>query len=118
MRTARPILFSTPMIRALLDGRKSMTRRIVKQQERLRMGTDVLIEGDHRPEYLNEYGSWQQWVPNAKTMRCPGGHMKMLLLATHALVFVLGIRFAEWSARENHASAFAAGRWLRSWFVK
>ncbi len=73
MRTARPILFSTPMIRALLDGRKSMTRRIVKQQERLRMGTDVLIEGDHRPEYLNEYGSWQQWVPNAKTMRCPYG---------------------------------------------
>lgn len=47
-----------------------------------------------------------------------GGHMKMLLLATHAFVFVLGIRFAEWSARENHASAFAAGRWLRSWFVQ
>lgn len=73
MITARPILFSTPMVRALLDGRKSMTRRTVKQQERLRMGTDVLIEGDHRPEYPNEYGRWQQWVPNAKTMRCPYG---------------------------------------------
>jgi len=41
-----------------------------------------------------------------------------LLGTTHAFVFVLGIRFAEWSARENHASAFAAGRWLRSWFVQ
>jgi hypothetical protein len=41
----------------------------------------------------------------------------ILLAATHILAFTVGIHFAEWSARENHATARAAGQWLRSWFL-
>lgn len=44
--------------------------------------------------------------------------MKWLAIAsTHLLAFALGIRFAEWSAKEDHAHARMAGAWLRSWFV-
>ena len=81
MRTI-PILFSTPMVQALLDGRKTQTRRVVKPQPDLRgvRSANVPFEDWHGREFKCPYGQpgdvlWVRetyyaygwWVKNGKT---------------------------------------------------
>lgn len=65
----RPILFSGPMVRAILDGRKTQTRRIVQSSIADFHTMDFMhLENDGSPEIAwFESGRVQEWV------KCPYG---------------------------------------------
>lgn len=62
MMKERPILFSGPMVRAILEGRKTQTRRMVKPQAAIL--TDEMARG---------FGIRPPAVENAPVIPCPYG---------------------------------------------
>lgn len=68
----RPILFSGPMVRAILSGAKTQTRRIVKVSGSWAVEETEFAESQLWPGYEDENGEWQ-WIdcPYGK----PGGRL-------------------------------------------
>lgn len=88
----KPILFTAPMIRAILDGRKTQTRRLFKDPERLSEGwLWAWINGELYAEFGGETSSPDCLVPYAeqtgKTVKCPYGVPgdRLRLLSTWAV---------------------------------
>jgi hypothetical protein len=64
----RPILFAAPMIRAILDGRKSQIRRIMKPQP---VGPVFIATDPKTPRYCLPYN--ETLTMGGLAMRCPYG---------------------------------------------
>lgn len=77
----RPILFKDPMVRAILDGRKTQTRRVVKPQPPHE--THAIFTGWYHPTVVDRRGEEQpgpetfgSWTDSGEwAVRCPYGQV-------------------------------------------
>ena len=57
----KPILFNTDMVKAILDGRKSCTRRVVKPQPTARYGTQCIKPPYQQGDILYIRETWERF---------------------------------------------------------
>lgn len=101
--TDRPILFSAPMVRAILDGRKTQTRRIVKGGEMAAVPFDRIPSEEI--ESL-EIRGWREYVKGHLFPSCPYGQPgdRLWVRETH-------YRFGHWEAVASVRTKTGRQKW-------
>lgn len=66
----KPILFNTEMVKALIEGRKTVTRRIIKPQPRENAEMRYVFAGGRKSD-IGKWHDWQQGVSDAPKWNPP-----------------------------------------------
>lgn len=74
----RPILFSTDMVTAILDGRKTQTRRVIKNTDGTPVENDDMSY-DYEGENVETVMDFSKTYPYWKENKCPYGNPEDLL---------------------------------------
>lgn len=93
---SRPILFSSPMVRALLDGRKSQTRRVLKQATGPSLSADCSKTGQATLSWLFGDGPGYPVMERLKFIQCPYGQPGDQILVKETY-----FAFGRWVTRFN-----------------
>lgn len=113
----RPILFSAPMVRAILDGRKTQTRRVVKPQPYVDAQGNACWNGtnfgqDARGPHIQALASP---LPSSKTgrVRCPFGKPgdRLWVRETFQPLFADGVENhweTDWQTGEGYKISYPA----------
>lgn len=79
MQKEHPIIFSTPMVQAILEGRKTMTRRIVKYPSKYKLNELIGWEIKPHKDDLNSFSFWWDTKYTVPSFRCKYGKPEDLL---------------------------------------
>jgi len=118
---ARPILFSSPMVRALLEGRKTQTRRIVKPQPVVsalgRWRWDFKLGG-----FVGSCGTHIEGFHDCASFHCPYGQPGALLWVREAHYVIgeipgpaPGSRWTHYAADLSNNLGDTDHQWARGW---
>jgi hypothetical protein len=104
----RPILFSTPMAQAILDGRKTQTRRIIKPQGSA-VCFDVAMKIDGSDKWPRNLDDDERYL---SYMKCPYGKIGDILWCRETWQKIEGDRFIY-----KADSIIWGGKWKPSIFM-
>jgi hypothetical protein len=111
MNNEHPILFSGPMVRAILEGRKTQTRRMITPQPLIHCSGPALRSLSVQGAW--DFG-WQEDLPGFP-MKCPYGvpgdvlYVRETLKVSHRVLE--GIKSISYAANDHTLYRFTDGEW-------